>query len=85
MTRFLSAAGGMLLALATVCAWAQDNAIESISARSLAERPLLANAMARATVRPSSTVSQSIRISATRRAREATPAFAATSRLACTR
>ncbi|MFS2132051.1 type IV pilus secretin PilQ [Telluria sp. Tellsp131] len=32
MTRFLSAAGGMLLALATVCAWAQDNAIESISA-----------------------------------------------------
>jgi type IV pilus assembly protein PilQ len=32
MTRFLSAAGGMLLALATACAWAQDNAIESISA-----------------------------------------------------
>jgi type IV pilus assembly protein PilQ len=32
MTRFLSVAGGVLLALATACAWAQDNAIESISA-----------------------------------------------------
>jgi type IV pilus assembly protein PilQ len=32
MTRFLSAACGVLLALATAGAWAQDNAIESISA-----------------------------------------------------
>jgi type IV pilus assembly protein PilQ len=32
MTRFLSVAGGVLLALASACAWAQDNAIESISA-----------------------------------------------------
>lgn len=32
MTRFLSFAGGVLLALASACAWAQDNAIESISA-----------------------------------------------------
>jgi type IV pilus assembly protein PilQ len=32
MTRFLSAVGGVLLALATAGAWAQDNAIESISA-----------------------------------------------------
>ncbi len=32
MTRFLSVAGGVLLALATNAAWAQDNAIESISA-----------------------------------------------------
>jgi type IV pilus assembly protein PilQ len=32
MTRFLSVAGGVLLALAAAGAWAQDNAIESISA-----------------------------------------------------
>jgi type IV pilus assembly protein PilQ len=32
MTRFLSVAGGLLLALAAAGAWAQDNAIESISA-----------------------------------------------------
>ena len=32
MTRFLSVAGGVLLAFATAAAWAQDNAIESISA-----------------------------------------------------
>ena len=32
MTRFLSVAGGVLLAFATNAAWAQDNAIESISA-----------------------------------------------------
>ena len=32
MTRFLSVAGGVLLALVAASAWAQDNAIESISA-----------------------------------------------------
>ncbi|WP_075794266.1 type IV pilus secretin PilQ [Massilia putida] len=52
MTRFLSVEGGVLLALATACAWAQDNAIESISANQQGGNVVIKVAMKEALTQP---------------------------------
>lgn len=52
MTRFLSVAGGLLLALAAAGAWAQDNAIESISANQQGGNVVIKVAMKEAPKQP---------------------------------